>query len=87
MMHSLGISFWWMDADSVVFKDIEPLLHTSDAKASDVIFQLDTCYKISRSQMIRQHHGISLPDQEWAEACAGVFFAKATPATGDLFIR
>jgi Nucleotide-diphospho-sugar transferase len=38
-------------------------------------------------QMIGQNHGIGLPGDEWAEACAGVFFAKATKATGDLFRR
>jgi Nucleotide-diphospho-sugar transferase len=40
LIHSLGINFWWVDADAIIGRNIQELLLRPDAIASDIIFQM-----------------------------------------------
>lgn len=91
LLNSLSISFFWVDSDVVITRNINTMLLRPDVKLSDMAFQHDGRAELTTDERIFRHHNHVKNEGEtgssWMEPCGGFFFARATKATGDFFLR
>ncbi|KAJ3094264.1 hypothetical protein HDU96_001765 [Phlyctochytrium bullatum] len=77
---NMGVSFFWVDADIAIHKDIRYLIERPAYADLDGAFQVDTGHlPIFQEYMLGKY--LPRPDTAYIEACGGFFFLRSTPRT------
>ena len=84
-IHSLGISFWWIDADIVLQRPIDEMTTRLPVSNADIIYQMDGPWRITSKEAIEYYRGGTLPENKWFEGCGGLFFARSVPSVQAFF--
>ncbi|KAJ3094265.1 hypothetical protein HDU96_001766 [Phlyctochytrium bullatum] len=77
---NMGVSFFWVDADIAIHKDIRYLIDRPAYADLDAVFQPDTGH-LPIFQEYAMGRYLPRPNTEYIEACGGFFFLRATPRT------
>jgi hypothetical protein len=78
------ISFWWIDADVSLSKNIDLLI---DLKShTDLYIQMDGPFWVQPSDIEVENLPLKhIPGRKWVEACAGFFFVKSNDRSVSFF--